>query len=94
MSASSVSSLIQSLAPWRRLLCCFGLNQFRAVPNAASVASVDLVRSFENPTLRMKAAIGVTMAHILGPDLFRRMVCQRCGFAKLDPYLGIGNRPI
>ena len=85
---SNTASLIQSLAPWRRLLCCFGLHSFESVPNAASLASVDLVRSFKDSRAQIQAAAAVTMAHLLGPDLFRRVVCQRCGFEKTDPYLG------
>ena len=89
---SNTASLIQSLAPWRRLLCCFGLHSFDNVPNAASLSSVDLVRSFTDPELQIQAAVTVTMAHLLAPDTFMSIACRRCGFAK--PHLGFWDRPI
>jgi hypothetical protein len=70
------------MAPWKRFLCCFGIHSFEICPNNACLASLNLVQSFTDPVLRIRAAGTVMLAHFMAPHLFARAVCKRCGFEK------------
>lgn len=81
---SSPASLIQSLAPWSRLLCCFGLHSFQLHQNRVSEMTCDLLRQISNrEAVLFKAAGLILLMHTMSPELFTVRRCTRCGFQKV-----------